>query len=264
MAIKLKYQGKEYSKNRQQIVYKQTFVGTQSEIDTKAATCIIGALHSGKGYLQSFRKSQGNGIFWELEVEYKTTQNVDSSNDDGNTIVGKKSATLSVRNIQMPLQHLPNYKTNWNYYLACRASNSSSLPYAPDWWYTASNSYISIADRPKYNWVKSPSELPLEKDSEGKYWFILKQPKKPGVQYYDLSCFVVNISAKYGSATAAGNAISKNINKISTPEQTFGLTGGNWKMDQASIQYDGKYWIANMTYTKSGDSLGWDTDIYTT
>jgi len=33
-------------------------------------------------------------------------------------------------------------------------------------------------------------------------------------------------------------------------------------MEEAGIQNDGKYWIANMTYTKSGDDLGWDTDIY--
>lgn len=71
-------------------------------------------------------------------------------------------------------------------------------------------------------------------------------------------------SAKYRSASAAGQAISKNINKIVSPDNTFGLSGGNWKYDEASVQYDGKNWIATTTYTKSGDNNGWDSDLYTT
>lgn len=104
--------------------------------------------------------------------------------------------------------------------------------------------------------------MPLDPDANGKYWRILQKPTKPGVEYYDLACFVVNISAKYNTASAAGNAVSKNINHIVTPTETFGITGGNWKLDEVSISYDGKHWIANQTYTKSGDSSGWDREIY--
>lgn len=257
MALHLKYQGRETQDTRTERSYKQTWQGTEAEIDAKVAQLSIGTLYQGKGYLDNLRKHQGQGVFWELQAEYKVTCNNNSPNDDGSTVVGKKSATLSVRNIQMPLEHLPNYKTKWNYYLIGLGSNS-----LPAWAETASNSMISISDRTKYQWIKNISEMPLDPDANGKYWRILQKPTKPGVEYYDWSVFTISISAKYNTASAAGQAVSKNINHIVTPSETFGLTGGNWKLDEVSISYDGKHWISNQTYTKSGDSNGWDTDIY--
>ena len=38
--------------------------------------------------------------------------------------------------------------------------------------------------------------------------------------------------------------------------------GGNWKYDEASISFNGKYWVATSVYTRSGDDKGWDVDIY--
>ena len=38
--------------------------------------------------------------------------------------------------------------------------------------------------------------------------------------------------------------------------------GGNWKYDEASISFNGKYWVANSVFTRSGDEKGWDTEIY--
>jgi hypothetical protein len=42
---------------------------------------------------------------------------------------------------------------------------------------------------------------------------------------------VVTETSKHRSANFAANAIEKNINKITTPENDFGLSGGNWKLD---------------------------------
>lgn len=108
-------------------------------------------------------------------------------------------------------------------------------------------------------WITSVSELPTEPDTEGNYWTILKEPTKPGVDYYDVAYFVVTETAKYGSATAAGNAVSKNINTITSPSNTFGISG-SWKYDDASISFNGKYWVATSTYTCSIDE--WDEDLY--
>jgi len=90
----------------------------------------------------------------------------------------------------------------------------------------------------------------------------LKNLQNLGVEYYDLACFVVSETAKYSSARSAGQAISTNINTIVSPTETFGITGGNWKLDEATIQYNGKHWYATMVFTHSGDSLGWDSDLY--
>ena len=90
----------------------------------------------------------------------------------------------------------------------------------------------------------------------------MKNPQNLGVEYYDLACFVVSETARYSSARSAGNAISRNINTITTPSETFGITGGNWKLDEATIQFNGKHWYATMVYTRSGDDEGWDLDLY--
>lgn len=83
-----------------------------------------------------------------------------------------------------------------------------------------------------------------------------------GVEYYDFAVFVVTETAKYRTASAAGSAVSKNINRITSPSEDFGISGGDWKLDEVTVQYNGKNWLATSTYTRSGDSQGWDTDIY--
>ena len=90
----------------------------------------------------------------------------------------------------------------------------------------------------------------------------LKNHKNHGVEYYDMACFVVTETAKYKSASSAGNAVSKNINRTVSPSNDFGIGGGNWKLDEVSVQYNGKHWYATSVYTRSGDSNGWDQDIY--
>lgn len=90
----------------------------------------------------------------------------------------------------------------------------------------------------KYMWAKTRGEVPTEPDQNGERWVEAAQPTKPGVDYYDLACFVVTESAKYRSASAAGSAVSKRINKIVDPGEDFNISGGNWKMDEANVSYD--------------------------
>lgn len=248
--LTLKYQGSEFSRNKQQKTYKETYIGTEQLVDAKIATLSIGTFTSGKGYLSSWRKSQGQSIFYNLQLEY-TTQYDNDTSDLSQTDYGKKSAQLSVRNIQMPLEHLPNYKTNWNYYLIGKQGSSM-----PSFWETAKNTTLTGDDDKNYKWIKSLAESP------GQGWKTIADPTKPGIEYYDLACFVVTETTRHGSASSAGNSIEKKINTITRPSQDFGISGGNWKLDQCSIQYNGGYWLATKTYTRSGDDKGWDTDIY--
>ncbi|MPN24446.1 hypothetical protein SDC9_171845 [bioreactor metagenome] len=90
----------------------------------------------------------------------------------------------------------------------------------------------------------------------------IKEPTKPGVEGYDLATYQVTESVKQPNATRCGSYVAGRLNKIIRPNETFGLAEGNWKCDSASIQWDGKYWKATLTYTKSGDSAGWDKDLY--
>lgn len=253
MSVKLKYQSKELSRNKNQESYKETFYGSSDEIDAFISTLpAIGTSVSGKGYFTSYNKTQSEGSIYQVETQY-TIEYDESFSNTSSTVVGQKSASLSVRNIQMPLQAHVNYLTCWNYYLIGLGDAET-----PQWHSTAKDTLINVDDRKSYQWVKSTSQMPLEANEDGQYWHVLEQPIKPGVEYFDKACFVVTQSAKFNSSGAAGSSISANINTITPPQNTFNVTYGDWKYDQASVQYDGKHWIATSTYTHSGDSLGWD------
>lgn len=256
MAISLKYQGQEKARSRNEASFKETYQGTEAEVDAYISNLPeISTGVEGKGYLTSWRKFNAEGPIWCVEIEYTTSY--DDFNNEDTQLYGKKSAQLSVRNIQMPLESHSNYLAKWNHYLIALGTDT-----VPNFWNTAKNTTLTSEESKTYKWIKSISEMPTEPDAEGKYWNVIKEPTKPGVDYYDMSCFVVTESAKFKSATSAGNAVSKNINKIISPDNTFGITGGNWKYDEASISFNGKYWVATSVYTRSGDDKGWDVDIY--
>lgn len=254
MAATLKYQGRQQSKSKNTESYKQTYVGTQQQIDVVISGLPeIGAFVSGKGYMTSYRKSCDDGPYWSVEVEYTIEKDSSFDNID-DTVVGKKSAQLSARSIQMPLESHDLYEARWNHYLI-----GKNVVGTPGFWETATNTILTGQNNRDYMWIKSLSERPTQPDANGHYWQILEQPTKPGVQYYELACFVVTISAKYKSARAAGNAISKSMNTITSPDEDFGLDG-EWKYDDASVSYNGKHWIATSTYTRAVDE--WDKDLY--
>lgn len=254
MALKLKYQGQEASKNKNEYTYKQTYTGTKQEVENYIASLpAIGTKNDTKGYLRRWTQTQEEGIFWNAEIEYGISYDSSSFSDDDQTVVGKKSAQLSVRNMQMPLESHPNYRTIWNHYLA---SNNGM---APQWATDTTDVLISGEDRKHYMWIKSLGQLPMDADEQGNMWQIVVDMEKKGVEYYDMALFVVTISAKYNSASSAGSAISSNINSIVSPSEDFGL-GGQWKYDQANVSYDGKSWIATSVYTRAIDK--WDKDLY--
>ena len=87
-------------------------------------------------------------------------------------------------------------------------------------------------------------------------------PQKPGVQSWDIAAYTVTETAKFRTARAAGKMVAGVLNKIGAPEETFGLTGGNWKCDDAGVSYSSGDWLATLTWTKSGDEKGWDAEMY--
>lgn len=250
MALKLKYQGQQQSRSRTESTFKETYYGSESEIDDKISTIEIGAKIEGKGYLNSWRKTQMDGQFYQIEIQYRTSTETSGSGDANETIVGSKSATLSSRTIQMPLQKHPDYRTNWNYILIAEQGKS-----VPSWWETSTDLQVEQG----YKWIKNISEKPA--DADGKKWKVLKE-KEMQAQVYDYSHYVITILSRYRTANAAGRAVSKKLNKIVSPDQDFGLSGGDFKLDDVSVSYDGEYWIATETYTMSGDSDGWDKRLY--
>lgn len=254
--LQRKFQGREQSLSRDESIYRETWYGSETEVDAYIATLVIGSFVEGNGYIHEWQKKQDSPAVWQVEVTYRITYSVDAdSNDevaDGTTT--PKTYSLSVRNIQIPLEEHKQYKACWNHYLI----GLGNVP-VPSWWATATNTLLDVDARKVYQWVSSIAEIPLEANERNLYWRILKDPTKPGVQVYDRACFVVTEKSKYRTSSNAGQAISKNINEIGDPPHKFGIVGGMWKLDEASVEHDGKRWVATRTWTRADE---WDADLY--
>lgn len=267
MALKKLYQSREKGKNSNEETYKVTWYGKETEVDALIATLTIGSSEAEGCYLASWNKSQYGADLWQIELVYTQSFEWGQYSNVPPTVVGKKSSQLSAKNLQLPLENLDNYLWNWNHYLIQKAQTKDDTQ-TPSWWGTLGKDgdgfleEIPASDADDYKWIHSLSEKPDGKDEDGNYWYVIEMPTKPGVDYYDWAIFVVTESAKYRSASAAGNAIDKSINTITPPNNTFGLNWGDWKLSEANVSWDGKAWIATCVYEHSGDQNGWDADIY--
>lgn len=207
------------------------------------------------GRVKSARVYQENGPLWCCEFQFVANQHHDSVTAPDTTF-GKKSATLECGMLSMPLEAHPEYRVRWNHYLAGLGTTA-----VPSWWSNAVSQIISGDDAQKYRWVSTPAELPYS-DVDGKKWQIVAKPSKEGVTSYEVATYVIKEIVRCKSATAAGKICANKANKITTPENNFGIKDGNWKCDGVSVRWSGKYWLAELTYTRSGNSKGWDTELY--
>lgn len=233
-----------------------TYYGTREEMTALMEEQQISPASSGRKVV-SAAVSQSDGDLWQCEIRYQNTLgnlNVSAPDDS----YGKKSAQLSCGMLSMPLESHPDYRANWNYYLGAR----DDVLQIPAWWKDAKNLLLEGDDAEKFKWIKSVGELPPGKDADGRTWRIMAEPQKPGMESYDVATYQVTESAKFPSPARAGKMICGKLNRISSPDQTFGITGGNWKCDSASVSWNGKYWIATLSYTRSGNAEGWDGDLY--
>lgn len=255
--LQRKYQGREQSRSRDEAIYRETWYGTETEVDSYIATLSIGTYVSGQGYLHQWEKKQENAAVWQVEVTYRVTySNYDDVNEeyeDPESTSTPKTYTLTVRNIQKALELHPNYKACWNHYLIGLGNVAT-----PAWYSTATNTMIGVSERQYYMWVSSISEMPLDADATGKYWQIVGYRLKPA-EVYDVACFVVTEKSKHKTSSQAGQAISHNINEIGDPPHKFGISGGQWKLDEGSVEHDGKRWIATRSWTRADE---WDADLY--
>lgn len=255
MAINLKYQAEQFERNTGGKSTVQAWTGTKAEIEELAAELEPG--NPGEyGTLDSVRIYQDGGNIWACERRYTTDQDGDYTNKP-NVFYGRKSAQLHGAMLSMPLESHKNYLTQWNYYLAAAPDVSA----VPAWWDTAKDTVLTNAEAQRYRWIKSPSECPT--DQRGN-WRPIKNPKYPGVNSYDVATYTVTETAKYKSAKAAGQSIGRKLNQIGKPDEDFGMTpsGYNWKCDDATVSYNGGDWFATVTWTRSGDDKGWNTDLY--
>ena len=249
-----KFSSRQMEKNSGNTTTTIAWNGTRQEINGLFTSETVGSLGE-YGKLRSIRMFQESANVWCCEMQYSTDSYGNVPDEPPFTAYGKKSATLKGSMLSLPLESHPKYKTCWNYFLAAAPDETS----VPAWWTNATDTILSGDDSQKYAWVKSPGEVPS--DSKGR-WRIIKDPLKPGTDTFDIAVYSVTETAKYSSSSAAGKAVAKQLNKIGSPGNSFGISGGNWKCDDASVFYDGQDWFSTCTWTLSGNSKGWDKEIY--
>ncbi len=250
----VKYQSRIKERNSEGTTNSIVYYGAREEMLELQGMHPINE-YAEEGRLKSNRVYQGEGAkIWYCELRYETDNDGEYANAPDTTF-GKKSAQLRGSTLSMPLEAHRDYRTNWNYFLAAAPDVNAS----PSWWLDATDTIISADDSQKYRWVKSPSECPNDKKG---LWRVILEPTMPGVESYDLATYTITETARFHSAAAAGKMVANTLNKIGVPSNTFGIKGGNWKCDDAGVSWSGKYWLATLSWTRSGDEQGWNSKLY--
>ena len=265
MALQLLYQGETTEKNAEGTITNIAYSGTKAECDSARNSAVINSTVAGLGRLVNANVDQMEGPIYRVTFKYNSAGYAEGSSVTApSTVVGEKSATMNCSMMSTPLEQHPNYKLNWNHWLAARYKTGSA-PQAPSWWTNQGASYvIPSADQKTFKVLNSNTELPQSPDLEGYTWEIIDTPAMPGVTSYDVACYTQQEKARYRNFADACAAIKARANKTFTSAQIVnnGFTGGNWKGDGASIAWDGEYWIATFTYTFSANASGWNSTLY--
>ena len=207
------------------------------------------------GFLKSLRLRQESPNLWCCECRYESDRDGGYANAP-DTAYGKKSATLHGSVRTLPLAGHPAYRMRWDHQLIAAPGVSA----VPSWWSTATTEAIaSESDRLNYRWQK-PGDTPIRTAAGS--WSILKTPTKPGTESFDWATYTITERARFRSDRAAGRMIAGKLNQIGKPVTTFGITGGNWKCGDAGVSWNGRCWVATLSWSRSSGDDGWDADLY--
>lgn len=228
------------------------YIGTLEEMQNFFATLEIGEWNDElEGKVKTKRIQQDDGTFWVVEVSCATSREGDYA-EGPDTSYGKKSASLQGSLLSLDLSFAEGYRTCWNYALYCAPGYGK-----PSWWSTAKTTELSDADAQNYAWAKVGEE---RSDARGKWKCIA--PIKPGVESIDYATYSVTESARFSNERKAGQFCNEMLNRIGSPDNTFGLKG-EWKCDDAAVSWSGEYWLATLTWTRAGGAKkAWDKDLY--
>lgn len=183
----------------------------------------------------SVKPSAGNLGY--VTLVYQPTDSVTIGVD-----TNKPKYMLQMNEVQQSCKLLPNYRKNWDCYLAIRKGLT-----APSFWETDDNTTDSTSgDRKNYQWVEELSSVDTE--AIGQEWTHINKTK-PGKEIYTVHVPVVSVRLVF-SQFAKAKAASKKAGKRGAPAETFGYDDGEWLIGGGNIDTTerGK-WYVDMTYT---------------
>lgn len=264
------YQGETYDENEHGITSRLVYTGTREELENYMATLPVGQEEYGSKTLSSKSLRQQDGPIWQLELIYMENSDSDVGGRGPSNSFNTRNATLSCSCSTIAIETLPAYRKNWNHYLITgnyASEDGSALRenLVPPFWETADASFVMPMEYERdYRWIKDPAECPAYVGNDQRKWRILCNPTKPGLLYVDRALYRIQETIRCRSASDAGRFAANIVNKITMPQQRFGIKGGEnqWKCDSASVSWNGKDWIATLNYVRSCDDKGWDPDLY--
>jgi hypothetical protein len=104
---------------------------------------------------------------------------------------------------------------------------------------------------------KGALSKPPDKEDKSIFWTVCKEPLKKSDSYV-IPAPIVSATTYYTQANRAGQAAAK-VGKISTPAQTYGVSGGAWLVMSAGVADDSGLYRVDLKYQWAPK---WDTDIY--
>lgn len=250
----IKFASRVREKSRNSMSFSCVYSGPHAEMEELYESLTPGSFHDG-GRIESTRIYQESPRIWCCEIRCSSAADGSADNGRPDTVYGKKSARLHGTMLSVDIATCPGYCMCWDHYLA----GAPGVTGTPNWWSSTKKSQLNDSNSQKYAWIKNLSEMP--QDERGR-WHVLEDPLKPGIHQRDVATYTITINARFRSASAAGRMVAGTLNKIGAPEETFNISGGNWKCDDADVSYDGSAWIATLSWTRSGDAKGWDKDMY--
>ena len=262
----------------------------------------IGTNSSEWGTIRKSVLTQREGPFWTLQITYEIDtvegefHSGGGASQSAGSSRGPTHSSLDVATISQGIECHPNYMCRWNqelFYCCTNPNNvTATIAQAATVYANAGitsgrviNDCITGTDYAMNNdntrlwhgvlcWANSASELPslpqnitnYDGTTVNPYWARVYGMTMPGVSTYDCHTYLLTQYSKHKTKSDAGWVLAKRAGKIAQPEKgDFGIIskfGGNWLCTGGSVQYDGKWWLAQLNYEWSGDSLGWREELY--
>ena len=172
--------------------------------------------------------------------------------------------TLRTITLSLPLNFLDNYRTYWDHYLWAEvplAVKSASLP--EDSYIFLRDSSTFYCDGIRYAWTTA-NHVPSHPADSGKHWVYVRSPAKGEERYITYHTYQITEYGEYNSESTASGAVKKALNAVVNKpplgDMGVGNQGGQWKLDNVSIHYNGKKWESECVWTYL--PAKWDPDLY--
>ena len=251
--LKLKHKSAVRTLNSGGTSYREIYYGTREEVEKRSSALSVGDRDkTGEFELVSWRTRQIGGPVYEIELVWENL----NAGSNLRFLIGRhgpREHSLDVTVMSVPLERHPDYRTNWNYCLAAKGTDT-----IPAWWATATDPVLAASQRSSYRWVKTPNAV----SALGEAWHLLKMPTLNSESWL-MPSYTITEFSRHCTLRDASWAAAARAGKICDPELgDFNVEVENWLNLGGQIYPDGRRYVAKVIYKASPDPEGWNETLY--